>query len=148
MEYPEHESRYTARGCLLVLVMIIISISACGGVFYVAVDASCVSDAELWLADYPYSVVQQETFTFFRPFGIGQTTRLLYSPDPINAVRAWYMARDTRLIGEGNIKNRGYARVTYLLRESSVGSGTDIILRSSCAQGLSVGMEESRTTAP
>ncbi len=131
------------------MIMIFVGIFACGGVFYVAVDTSCVSDADLWMVDYPNSRLEQETYTFLRPFGIGQTTRLLSSPDPINAVRAWYMARDKRLIEAGNVKNRGYARMTYLLNTTPDETGTIIALVSNCAQGLSIGMEtEKASTAP
>ncbi|HRF95312.1 MAG TPA: hypothetical protein PLZ51_08955 [Aggregatilineales bacterium] len=146
MEYAPHESTYTTRGCLIVLVMIFIGIFACGGIFYVAVDTSCIGDADLWLIDYPNSRLEQETYSFLRAFGIGRTQRVLYSPDPINAVRGWYMARDKRLIEEGNVKNRGYARVTYLLDVAPDNKGTTIALVSTCANELSIGMEEPKTS--
>ncbi len=146
MEYVQHESTYTTRGCFIVMIMIFVGIFACGAVFYVAVDTSCVGDADLWMRDYPNSSLQAETYTFLRPFGIGQTTRVLISPDPINAVRAWYMARDKRLIEAGNVKNRGYARMTYLLNNAPDDDGTIIALVSNCAQGLSIGMEDQKTS--
>lgn len=146
MEYAPHDSRYTTRGCLLGILMIVLGIIGCGSIFYVAVDTSCVSDADLWLVDYPNSRLQEETFSFFRPFGIGQTTRVLYSPDPINAVRDWYMDRDRRLIEAGNVKNRNYARMAYLLDNAPGDDGTVIALVSNCAQGLSIGMESERTS--
>lgn len=141
MEYAPHESSYTRRGCFIVILMIIVGIFACGGIFYVAVDVSCVADANLWLRDYPNSRLERQTYTFVRPFGIGNTTRILYSPDPVSAVRSWYMARDKRLIEAGEVKNRGYARVTYLLNDAPNSDGTVIALVSNCANGLSVGME-------
>ncbi len=146
MEYAPHESRYTTRGCFIVMIMIFVGIFACGSMFYVAVDTSCASEADLWLVDYPNSRLIEVRYTFMRPFGIGNTTRLLYSPDPESAIRAWYMARDKRLIEAGNVKNRGYARMTYLLDEAPDGKGTVIALVSNCAQGLSIGMETERVS--
>lgn len=146
MEYAPHESRYNTRGCFIVIAMIFIGILACGSMFYVAVDISCVSEADLWLADYPNSRLIEERYTFMRPFGIGRTSRFLYSPDPQNAIRSWYMARDKRLIEAGNTKNRGYARTAYLLDKAPDGKGTLIALISTCAQGLSIGMETEKVS--
>ncbi|PJF29706.1 MAG: hypothetical protein CUN52_07030 [Phototrophicales bacterium] len=146
MEYAPHDTRYSTRGCFIVIIMIFISIFACGTIFYVAVDTSCVNEADLWLVDYPNSRLIQETYSFMRPFGIGKTNRILYSEDPINAVRSWYMARDKRLIEAGNVKNRGYGRNTYLLDTAPDKKGTMIMLISNCAQGLSVGLETEKVS--
>jgi len=146
MEYAPHESRYTTRGCFLGMLMIILGIIGCGSIFFVAVDSSCVSDADLWLVDYPNSRLEYETYTFLRPFGIGRTQRVLFSPDPINAVRAWYMDRDRRLIEANNIKNRNYARLAYLLDTAPDGEGTIIALVSTCANELSIGMDSEKVS--
>ena len=132
-DYRYDERTNTPKGCLRFLVLITIGFIVIVSIFYFGVDSSCRSDARIWLEDYPDSEFVEETYTFFRPFGIGETLRALYSPDPPNTVRNWYLQRDIEHGEEGHVRHSGQLRVNRYIRAGD-NEGTDIILEGECAR--------------
>jgi hypothetical protein len=83
-----------SMGCFTSLLTLLIGLLTCGAGFYIVLDGQCKSSAGLWLEDYPGSTVVGESHSFLRPFGIGETTRILYVTDAPSRVRGWYLERD------------------------------------------------------
>ena len=131
-EYRNDGRLNTPGGCLRFLALITIGFIALVAFMYFGVGTSCRSHADIWLEDYPNSELVSETYTFLRPFGIGETLRVLYSPDSPNVVRNWYMERDRERDDEGLVRNDGQARVNRYIRAGD-NEGTDIGLESECA---------------
>ncbi len=134
MEYPAHESRYSNRGCAVAMVLSVIGIFVCAVAIYIAADVSCVRDANTWLVDYPGAELVSEDYTFLRPFGIGVTTRILYTTDPQTQVGMWYRNRDQALnIEQGLSRNTGIAQMRWTAAPAQDRDGTYIRLYSECA---------------
>lgn len=138
--YQDHASgtpgsATSARGCLVSWLAIAFGVFLCSGTIYVASDVSCASNAHLWLVDYPGSQLVSQEHSFIRPWGIGETTRVLLSPDPPRDVRMWYNRRDSDLARQGNEKRGGLGTLSWRVSESQEG-GSLIVLHSNCANVL------------
>lgn len=134
MEYPAHESRYSNKGCAVAMVLSVIGIFVCAVAIYIAADVSCVRDANTWLVDYPGAELVSEEYTFLRPFGIGVTTRILYTPDPQTQVGMWYRSRDREInVEQGLSRNIGVAQMRWTASPATDRDGTIIRLYSECA---------------
>jgi hypothetical protein len=126
------ESRpYTLRGCLTGLFFITFAVVVCGGVSFFAIDQKCIGDSTRWLPDYPQATLVVQEYTVLRPFGIGATARVLYSPDDENTVRRWYIDTWGRVGAENS--DRGWASPSYFVSKAEDGAGSSITLYSECA---------------
>lgn len=132
-EHTEGTEFFSRRGCSRFLM--IVTIILFGGIFalYFWVDSSCVSGADDWLNDYPGAIFISQEHSFLRPFGIGETARILYEARPIDAVEEWYVAEDIERDRRGMNRGDGAAWMRWYLQEAEDG-GTIIILQSDCAK--------------
>lgn len=78
---------YGCRQMLLAMVGILVGLVLCVSVVVVAVDVSCVSQAETWIPRYPNATKVDEVYNFIRPFGMGITLVVLETPDSAQEVR-------------------------------------------------------------
>lgn len=135
-DYRQREYRpYTAKGCFFIMIAIVFGIFGLGTAWYVVVDVSCVTQANRWLPDYPGAEFISEDYTFVRAWGIGETTRVLYTEDDSGTVRAWYSDRYRELDDEGYTRTDATARMRYVVRTADEG-GSVITLLSNCSSGL------------
>lgn len=122
-------ARTVRRNVLIVLAMFGLS-ALCGVGVTVVVDAACVSLAQTWIPPYPGSEVASESYTGWRPFGFGVTTRTLETPIPPAEVRNWY----NRVRREaGTTPPAGLALMNFRITENSATGGSRIVLSSQCA---------------
>lgn len=124
------------RGCLVFVVFIGIVITGCMMSVYVGIDVVCSNSAHTWLPDYPGATLINQEHNFIRPFGIGETTRALYSPEARRAVELWYMRHDADNVSQGRTRDGGMATMRWFLQEDDTRGGTLITLYSSCAADL------------
>jgi hypothetical protein len=125
------------RGCFLATLGITLGILICTFSVYVAVDVSCTGDAGRWLPDYPGAEVVSQTYSWLRPFGIGETIRVLYSPDSRRDVVNWYADRDQARVDRGDARDGGPALMRWAIVPPANGaSGSTIILTSVCSPEL------------
>jgi hypothetical protein len=137
MEYAAHESRYSNKGCMIAMFFMLVGIVVCSASIYVAADVSCTNDARTWLEDYPESELITEDYTFFRAFGLGETTRVLYTADHANDVRNWYLTQDRARDAEGLRRNIGIARMNWQVTGADDrDEGSYILLYSECAKNF------------
>lgn len=120
-------------GCLVTTLAMIVGTFLCIGSLALAIDGSCVRDANRWLVDYPDSEVVTEDYNFLRPFGLGETTRILYTPDPVRDVRLWYNRHNTELSAQGYNRSSGQARMIWRANADPERNGTRIFLYVDCA---------------
>ena len=73
------------KGFVIFLVVIVLVF---GGVV-VGLNERCKYENHTYLPYYPGAVEEIESYNFAK-FGIGETTVLIYSTDPIEDVRNWY----------------------------------------------------------
>ncbi|MEQ8672229.1 MAG: hypothetical protein RLP44_01265 [Aggregatilineales bacterium] len=129
------QSGYSLRGCFTMVVVFLVGITFCMGSVLIAADVSCVSNASTWLPEYPDAELVSQDYTMVRAFGIGETTRILYTEEDLGVVRRWYQDTITDLAVEG--KSRvGVARSNWRVTEPEDGNGSLIILAQDCASGI------------
>ena len=131
----ERRSPYTFKRFLISLVVIVIGIFVLVVVLYASVDIRCAKEANRWLVAYPDSEILSDSYTGFRPFGLGITTRWLHSTDDKVTVRRWYTERNNQLSQEGYSIVGGISRLQmgYSDATEEEGGGTIIRLNSECA---------------
>lgn len=120
------------RGCIrtfLPIFMIIGGIIACSIGMTVLADVVCYSNASTWIPYYPNAEVVSESYTLFRPFGMGRTRVVLRSDDSSTVVGKWYY--DYRR-EQGLMPSNMLASVNYHVQPQPEG-GVRISLSSSCA---------------
>jgi hypothetical protein len=122
------------RGCWFSMLIIVGLILLCGGVTTLVVDWTCYSNIAPRLPSYPNAKVVSEEHNLLRPFGMGMTQIILFTPDDIDTVRSWY----GRAIGEAAknfIQNRtgSMGEASWDLDTPPDGKGTQITLYSRCA---------------
>lgn len=133
---PESEQRpLSFKGCLFFILMVTVSIFACVSILYVSIDTSCRKDARKWLPDYPGAERVHEEHSWLTPFGIGQTTRVLFSTDPRQEIMQWYTENDKHM-GQGGNAPSEFATMRWRL--SNAEDGTHIILTSECEPTLAL----------
>jgi hypothetical protein len=130
---PPPSKGWGLRGCLFQLVVMTLAIMLCLSGITVAVDASCHRDSTRWLVDYPDSEVVSHEYTFIRAWGIGETTRMLYSPHDPTTVRLWYNNHNTEIASQGHVRGGGQADMRWQIIENPDGDGTLIVLTTRCA---------------
>jgi hypothetical protein len=132
-DYRSDEQASTPKGCLRFFAYMLIGfiLLLCG--MYFAVDNTCRANANTWLEDYPDSEFVRETYTFLRPFGIGETIRVLYSADAPNTVRSWYREADRARDDRGLIRNEGVSQTRWQVIDAE-NEGSQIALQSECAR--------------
>ncbi|NJL57793.1 hypothetical protein HC928_23680 [bacterium] len=135
MAHEYRRSHMGLRGCLLLSLLMLLGLLGIGGGFYAAIDISCVSAAAEWLPDYPGAELVEQTHSFIRPWGVGETTRILYTPDAPFDVNTWYRDGDLERTREGKSPTSGPARMRWFVREADDG-GSTILLFSNCSSGL------------
>ncbi|MDX1992325.1 MAG: hypothetical protein SF029_08050 [bacterium] len=127
------------RGCLFTAVLVLITLVGCISTSYITIDVSCIGDANRWLQDYPGSRVVMMDYSWLRPFGIGETRRILYTPDAAEEVEHWYRQNDIDLGLNGDRRDDGTAVLRWAAAPYPQGEGAVITLYSSCAPQLAVG---------
>lgn len=133
---PLGSQGHRARGCLATMLLILVGLLGCIGSLYVLADNSCVNAANVWLPDYPGSRLVSEEYSWLRPFGVGETSRLLITPDDPDQVRRWYYQEDIAKGSRGLSRDRNIAVLRWTVsRDSQTGSAI-IRLFSSCAPEL------------
>lgn len=135
MAHEYRQSNLGLRGCLVLSLLMLLGVLGIGGGFYAAIDISCVAAANEWLPDYPDAELVEETYSFLRPWGVGETTRILYSPDAPFDVSIWYREGDRERSDEGKSPTDGPARMRWFVRETEDG-GSTILLTSNCSSGI------------
>jgi hypothetical protein len=130
------ETRYPWRSCLVTLVLIPIGVLIVAVLIYIAIDATCTGEADLWLVDYPDAELVSEQYDFVRPFGIGITTRVLHTPDAQSTVRVWYSNQQRETAREGHVPRRQLAIFQWTIGRVPDGDGSQITLYQQCADGL------------
>ena len=134
---PTTSTGYSTRTWIIFMIGVFFAITACGLFVYIGYDVSCHNDANTWLPDYPDAEFVSEEYTFFRAWGIGETNRTLYSPDPVVTVRQWYINNNIRLADEtGQRSDNSLALLRYFVRESEDREGSTIVLYSECASDI------------
>ena len=123
------------RWFVIISILIFASTFICIFITAIAVDRSCSNAAADWLPTYPGAEVISEEYTWLRPFGIGDTTRILYTPDSRQDVLSWYAGNDRALEEKGYHRTDGHANLYWRLG-SPAGGGTTIRLISQCAPAL------------
>jgi hypothetical protein len=119
------------KGCLLAILAMMVGTAVCGSGVYYAVEHNCRVNAETWLVDYPGAELVREEHTFMRRFGIGETTRILYTPDDRITVLGWYSEHEIALGEQGHSRSNTMADLSWTFRPTDNG-GTQINLYSSC----------------
>ncbi|MFP4322930.1 MAG: hypothetical protein ACLFTK_10800 [Anaerolineales bacterium] len=97
----------------------------------VFIDQTCISQTRTYMPLYPNAEVVSEEYTYFRPFGIGETRVIMRTADAEGAVRRWYreIRREAyRETGEGM---PGLAQIRMGVIEADE-SGTTLSLNSFC----------------
>ena len=133
----ETRGNYSVKSCLFVMALMLIGTILCGVSVYVVVNNKCASEARTWLPVYPGAEIVEEQFTFLRMFGIGQSRRILYTPDDAPDVRRWYlqyMNDTTRETGSGI--GGGFANMSYEIRAADDGRGATIYQFHECSREL------------
>lgn len=133
---PAASTNYTGKTWLIFLLGITGAILMCSSSIYVGMDLTCYNDAQRWLEDYPDSEVVSETYSFIRPFGIGETTRILYTEDSRNEVWDWYFRRDQRVNATGERRDDSFGVLRWFVDEAQDGDGTQIVLYSDCSSDM------------
>ncbi len=133
LDAEHNNSTYTPRGCLLMMGVLSLGVLGCISVLLVSIDVSCHNAAQVELVDYPGSELVSEEWSLLRPFGLGETTRILYSADESREVRIWYQQYRTRLSADGQI-GRSIANLRFRVEDASGGEGSTIVLYSDCAR--------------
>ena len=126
---------FTLKGCLVFLSVVVTGLFLCMTTMFVSVDRKCVGDAHTFLPDYPGAEVIDAQYSWIHAFGIGETTRTLYTPDDRSLVIRWYQAHEQALSDEGKMVSSGYATVRRFLSQPE-GGGTIIRLYSQCETQL------------
>jgi hypothetical protein len=114
---------------LISMVGILIGLIVCASVAVIAVDVSCVSQAETWIPRYPNATTVDEVYNFVRPFGMGITLVVLESPDSVQEVRKWYGDHRRNV---ARTQTQGYATLDWRVTSTVMG-GSRIALSSECA---------------
>ncbi|MBC7870991.1 MAG: hypothetical protein H7Y09_09155 [Chitinophagaceae bacterium] len=131
--------RTTSKGCLIVGLGMLLGTLACISVIYFAVDNSCVSSANTWLPDYAGSQLVSEEHSWLRPFGIGETTRILYTTNAFDTVSRWYTRQDILNESQGKSRDGQIAQLRWATGRDQNTDGTVIALVSRCAPELALG---------
>lgn len=126
---------YSVRGCLSMFLVFAVGSLLCMGSVMVAADIGCVNNANTWLPDYPDAELVRQDYTMLRAFGLGETTRILYSTEELGVVRRWYQDTTTQLAVDGKTRV-GVARANWRVTEPDDGNGALIILSQDCASGI------------
>jgi len=128
------ESRYhwSKKGCLLLPLLMLVAIALCFTSIGVVVDVSCAKDAKVWLVDYPNAEVVSQEHSWLRPFGMGTTHRVLYTPDSRITVFRWYQDHDMELNRQQEWRDDGIATMRWRLFTVPDNEGTYIELYSDC----------------
>ena len=129
----DYRDDHRRGGCLPFMGAITIGLIVIISGLYLWVDTSCISGADRWLNDYPASQFIDEDYSFIRPFGIGETTRILYSEHSLNTVRNWYFDEDRNRNRRGLNRGDGVAWMRWYVQEADNDS-TIIILKSECSR--------------
>lgn len=137
MEYPSHESRYTAKSLIPSLLLIVIGIAVLAALLGYRLDSSCRAQALAALPDYPGATLVSEQYTGLRAWGIGETLRILSSPDTPDTVTGWYRRQPDTWPLPGAAHTEENALVGWNVRDDGSG-GSRIVLAGSCGQGLPV----------
>ena len=137
MDVSPDDNRYpiTLKWFVILTTLILFSTFACIIFLYIAVNQSCMNAAADWLPTYPGAEVVSEEYTWLKPFGIGDTTRIIYTTDGRQDVLGWYAENDNMLEDEGYKRASGFANLYWRLSSASEG-GTNVRLISQCAPAL------------
>lgn len=121
-----------SRSVIVSLVLVLALIVICVVLISIGLDVACYNDINAWIPVYPNAEVAELDFQgLFRPRGLGVTSMLLLSPDPVNVVRHWYYEN---LQTQIRLKTgRGLAQTYRWIEANPDGEGTQIFLYSSCA---------------
>jgi hypothetical protein len=130
------ETRYSWRTCLATMVIIPVAVMIVVVLLYIVIDNICVAEADRWLPVYPGAELVSESHEFVRPFGIGITTRVLYTSDPTSTVFGWYANYQRMTATEGHQQRRQLTIVRWTVDEAPDEDGTLITLYQQCADNL------------
>lgn len=125
------------RGCLFGTFAVMFTVLTCTSMLYVVTDLNCAQAADRWLPDYPGAEVVSQTHSWLRPFGIGETTRILRTPDTVSEVDLWYLRSDRQRTANGELRDSNTAWLRWAVDEVESG-GSVIVLVSHCEPALAL----------
>jgi hypothetical protein len=114
--------------------MILLAMGLCFSTVILALDGTCASSLTQRLPIYPGADVVSSQHSFLRPFGVGVTVIILYSPDPPDTVRSWYARTIGAYLREQAARGGGIgiASTDWTVGRAEDGVGSQIILYGSC----------------
>lgn len=95
----------------------------------VSIDMVCVRDANDMIPIYPNSTLISQSYTMFRPFGLGDTVVVLETDDAERDVLEWY--GDIRT--QNMTSYQSLAEMRFSVGPRADGAGARIVLTSDCA---------------
>lgn len=134
---PDTTTRYTYRGCFFSVIWIIVGIFVLTGFLSYQLDSSCRSTAFAALPDYPGATLVYEEHSLLRPWGIGETYRVLVSEDNANDIRRWYRTRPETPTLSGTTHGIDNALIFWLVRPMD--GESRIVLGLACGQSFTPG---------
>ncbi|PJF23236.1 MAG: hypothetical protein CUN56_01915 [Phototrophicales bacterium] len=129
---------YSWRSCLVVILLMPFGVLILGLVFYTAVHFTCRYDFNTWVIDYPNAEVVEEDYSWLMPYSVGETVRVLYTPDRAATVRSWYNSQYRQLEIDGYTRNNSAARVSWRVVDAQDGEGSLIYIFCSCASRMAL----------
>lgn len=124
------ESRRSNYNYCLTLTLITVGIILCIVAVLGIVDQGCVDAANDWIPYYPNATIIKEEYTYLRPFGIGNTSVELRSPDSRSTVFRWYIDHISEVSKEQS-RSQLIAELDWQVTENADGTST-IMLSSFC----------------
>lgn len=143
MAQPEasgESTRYTYRGCFLSVIWIVVGIAVLASLIVFQLDSSCRATSLAALPDYPGATLVYEEYSLLRPWGIGETYRVLRSGDSLNDIRNWYIQNSDTPVQSGRPIGVDNALLFWFVRPD--GDQSRIVLGSACGQSFSPDWQE------
>lgn len=133
-----HERPYPKRGCFFIFLFIPLGVFVLGLIFYISMHFGCRSSFDTWVIDYPNAEFVEDEYSWLMPYSIGETVRVLYSPDAPAVVRRWYNAEYRALEDDGHIRSYGAGRVNWQVVTAEDGEGSIIYIFCSCSPRMAL----------
>lgn len=129
---------YPWRGCFLTMLLIPVGVVILGLIFYVSVHLTCRKDFDRWVMNYPNAEIVEEDYSWLMPYSIGETVRVLYSPDPAADVRRWYNAQSRALFDEGHSRAGNTGEVNWRIVDADDDQGSLIYIFCTCSPRMAL----------
>jgi len=139
-------------GCLPILLLSTVGVLAISGLLTYIFDRQCHHEAETLLPAYPNATLEDMSFTFMRPYGVGTTTMAYFTSDNVQDVREYYI--DQAVLAEEQYDMALGTTLANMQRrfvDMRDGSGTRIQFVAVCARPLdlsSIGITRANILEP